>query len=208
MFREILKELKHHAPFTAFGAFTGIVIMVFFWKMPHKASYGTFYILHPLHVLLSAFVTTSMYKIHKCGYAKIKINIWILLAVGYAGSVGIATISDSIIPYMGEAMLNMPNREAHIGFIEEWRLVNISAVIGIALATLRPTTKFPHAAHVLVSTWASLFHILMAIGGRLSFFLGVAVFLFLFIAVWIPCCFSDIVFPLLFVKPGEASHSH
>jgi hypothetical protein len=26
------------------------------------------------------------------------------------------------------------------------------------------------------------------------------VFVFLFLAVWIPCCVSDIVFPLLFVK--------
>jgi hypothetical protein len=37
----------------------------------------------------------------------------------------------------------------------------------------------------------------------------VGVFVVLFIAVWLPCCISDIVFPLLFVNPDvELSHSH
>jgi len=46
-----------------------------------------------------------------------------------------------------------------------------------------------------------LFHIIMAMGGGVVHWLVfVAIFLFLFLAVWIPCCLSDIVFPLLFVK--------
>ena len=75
----------------------------------------------------------------------------------------------------------------------------------------RPATKFPHAGHVLLSTWASLFHILMAITVPLSIILYPVIFLFLFLAVWIPCCLSDIIFPLLFVgKEGrkEFEHTH
>ncbi len=34
----------------------------------------------------------------------------------------------------------------------------------------------------------------------LGWFTYVAISIFLFLAVWIPCCISDIVFPLLFVK--------
>ena len=123
-----------------------------------------------------------------------------LILVGYFGSVGIATLSDSLIPYVGEALLNMPRREAHIGFIEKWWLVNPLAIIGIMIAYFKPSTKFPHAAHVLISTWASLFHIIMAAGKGMGMLVYVAVFFFLFIAVWLPCCVSDIVFPLLFVK--------
>ncbi|MBL7132177.1 MAG: hypothetical protein ISS45_12395, partial [Candidatus Omnitrophica bacterium] len=123
------------------------------------------------------------------------------LIIGYIGSIGIATISDSIIPYLGEAMLRMPNRGIHIGFIEKWWLVNPLAVMGVAIAYFSPTTKFPHAGHVLLSTWASLFHIIMAIGGGvLHWFVYIVIFLFLFLTVWIPCCLSDIIFPLLFVK--------
>ena len=127
-----------------------------------------------------------------------------MLIIGYISSIGIATISDSIIPYFGEVMLRMPNRGIHIGFIEKWWLVNPLAVIGALIACFRPTTKFPHAGHVLLSTWASLFHIIMAMGGEaLHWFVYVAIFIFLFFAVWIPCCLSDIVFPLLFVNKAE-----
>jgi len=205
MLRQISKELKNHAPFTVLGALSGIIIMIFSHKLPKEASYNIFYILHPSHVVLSALVTASIYKLHVCKRIngkciKGKFNFWSLLLIGYLGSVGIATISDSLIPYLGEVMLGMPNRELHIGFIEKWWLVNPLAFMGVVIAYFRPTTKFPHAGHVLLSTWASLFHILMAAGTHLNWFSYLVVLGFLFLAVWAPCCLSDIVFPLLFIK--------
>ena len=144
-----------------------------------------------------------MYELYKCGRLSGKCSLWILLVIGYVGSVGIATLSDSLIPYFGEMLLNLPNREFHIGFIEKWWLVNPAALLGIIIAYFRPMTKFPHLGHVLFSTLASLFHISMAIGEKLDWISCIVIFLFLFIAVWIPCCISDIVFPLLFVKDIE-----
>ena len=155
MFKQILKELRRHAPFTSLGAFTGIIIMIISYKLPARTSYNIFYILHPLHVLLSALVTASMYKLYKD-----KAKFWNLILIGYGGSVGIATLSDCVIPYLGEILLNLPNRGIHLGFIEKWWLVNPLAFIGIAVAYFKPTTKFPHSGHVLLSTWASLFHII------------------------------------------------
>lgn len=200
MFKKISIELKNHAPFTIFGTFTGIIIMAFFNKLSPRMSYNIFYTLHPFHVVLSALVTASMYKLHKCRSAMGKCNLWILLIIGYIGSIGIATLSDSVIPYIGEFMLGLPNRGMHLGFIEKWWLVNPLAILGIAVAYFRPTTKFPHSGHVLLSTWASLFHIIMAVGNSLSWSSYIVIFFFLFLAVWIPCCVSDIVFPLMFVK--------
>lgn len=200
MFSVILRELRNHAPFTLLGASTGLAIMVFSQRVSSEVSHTVFYTLHPIHVVLSALVTASMYELHGCGLIKRKCNIWVLLAIGYLGSIGIATMSDSVIPYIGEILLQMPNRGIHIGFIEKWWLVNPLALLGVALAYFYPKTKLPHAGHVLLSTWTSLFHIMMARGEAISLFSYVAVFLFLFLAVWIPCCLSDIVFPLLFVK--------
>lgn len=168
-------------------------------NLPTKASYSIFYILHPIHVFLSALVTASIYEIHSTG----KLKLWILIVIGYFGSVGIATLSDSVIPYIGEFMLNLPNRGLHLGFIEEWWLINPLALAGILIAYFRPTTKFPHYGHVLLSIWASLFHIIMALGGSLPWFSYIIIFFFLFISVLIPCCISDIVFPLLFVKENS-----
>ncbi len=200
MLDSIIKELKEHAPFTALGAASGIALMFFFSKIPRDVSYDIFYLLHPLHVLLSALVTASMYGLYKCKPHKIRCNIFVLLIVGYFGSIGIATISDSIIPYIGETWLGMPHRSIHIGFIEKWYLVNSLAIIGVAIAYFRPSTKIPHYGHVLLSTWASLFHVMMAKGDSLQGVGYIIVFIFLFFAVWLPCCISDIVFPLVFIK--------
>ena len=187
-------------PFTALGAATGIILIIFLRKLPSESSYNIFYILHPIHVFLSALVTASMYNFYKCGTGKKKCNLIVLILIGYVGSIGIATLSDSIIPYLGEILLNMPHREIHLGFIEKWWLVNPLALFGIGIAYLRPSTKFPHFGHVLLSTWASLFHIIMALGQTLNWFICIGIFIFLFLSVWIPCCVSDIVFPLLFIK--------
>jgi len=203
MFRNICIELKNHAPFTFFGAITGIVVILFFQRMSYSLSYQFFYVLHPVHVVLSALVTTSMYENYKkCNIHQGKCNIYILFIIGYIGSIGVATISDSLIPYLGEVLLNLPNRGIHIGFIEKWWLINPLAVIGILLAYFKPSTIFPHVGHVFLSTWASLFHIIMALGGALNCYLYLVILIFLFFSVWIPCCISDIIFPLLFV--GES----
>ena len=209
MFKRITKELKRHAPFTIFGAITGIAIMFFLYRLPSRISYNIFYTLHPIHVVLSALVTSAIYELHTCPpgkHIKGKCNLWLLFVIGYVGSIGIATISDSIIPYLGEILLKMPNRGIHLGFIEKWWLVNPLAVLGIIIAYFRPRTKFPHAGHVLISTWASLFHIIMAAGRDLNLFSYLVIFLFLFLAVWLPCCISDFVFPLLFVKENARNN--
>ncbi len=208
MLRRITNELKEHAPFTTFGAATGviiIVVIVFSNVLPRvsQASYPIFYILHPAHVVLSALVTTAMYKKYSNG------KIWAAILIGYFGSIGIATLSDSVIPYLGEMLIGLPNRGIHIGFIEEWWIVNPAALIGIAIGYWRPTTKFPHSGHVLISTWASLFHIIMALGETVNWITLLAIFFFLFLGVWIPCCLSDIVFPLLFTSEvASTEHNH
>ena len=199
MIKRIANELRNHAPFTTFGAATGIIIMalIVFGNVllqVRQVSPTVFYILHPTHILLSALVTTAIYKKYSNG------KIWAAILIGYFGSIGIATLSDSIIPYLGEMLLDLPNKGIHIGFIEKPLLTNPAAFLGIAIGLWKPTTKLPHSGHVLISTWASLFHVIMALGETVSWIVFLVVFLFLFLAVWIPCCTSDIVFPLLFVR--------
>jgi hypothetical protein len=123
-----------------------------------------------------------------------------LCLVGYLGSIGIATLSDCVIPFLGEIMLKLPHPELHIGFIHMWWLVNPLAFAGIIAGRIFTATKFPHFMHVQISTWASLFHITMALGTSVSLFTFCMIVVFLFLAVWVPCCTSDIIFPLLFIR--------
>jgi len=190
-------ELKVHAPFTLIGTLSGGILMVamLMFKFSHDTSHNLFMVFHPLHVFFSAMTTSAVYYLHnkKCSMIK-------LLVIGYLGSIGIATLSDCIIPFIGEKMLNMPNPGLHLGFIHLWWLVNPLALAGIFVARFFPATKFPHLFHVLISTWASLFHVTMAMGTSISIGTFLLVMLFLFIAVWVPCCTSDIIFPLIFTK--------
>lgn len=193
--RVIGKELAAHAPFTIAGTLSGVAIMavIVFAGVPRPWSTTLFGIFHPLHVLLSALATAGMYRLHSRG------KLWLTIAVGYVGAIGIATLSDCVIPYVGERLLGLEAR-IHLGFVELWWLVNPLACAGIAVAYFWPRTKFPHAGHVLLSTWASLFHVTMALGDDFNPATWIVVPLFLFLAVWLPCCVSDIVFPLLVPK--------
>ena len=240
---KILTELKNHAPFTLFGAATGLVCMFLFKNVGPDINHQLFQVFHPGHVVLSAIVTASLYKLYESKASFLK-----LLLVGFIGSIGIATLSDCVLPFFGESILGVAipvhadlheHDEAHIhghdehvhdengseselsrktpgirarlhlGFIEDWYLVNPAALLGILIAYFRPRTRFPHAGHVLISTWASSFHVLMNTQRELTTVMLIGIFLVLFIAVWLPCCISDIVFPLLFVNSeSDLSDTH
>lgn len=247
-------ELKAHSPFTLLGAVTGIVFMLIFQATSFSKTTTLFAIFHPLHVFLSAMVTASLFQLHRKAR-----QFLLILLVGYVGSIGVATLSDCIIPFFGEEFLGVavptesathgshahghktsevvpnptePTADAgdshhpevadhnhaesadhahehdegifhrlHLGFIEEWYLVNPAALLGIVVAFYLPRSKVPHALHILISTWASASHILMNTQADWTIGLIGAMLLVLFIAVWLPCCVSDIIFPMLFVNP-------
>ncbi|MCJ7604882.1 MAG: hypothetical protein MUO19_02465 [Dehalococcoidales bacterium] len=208
MLRAIGRELLHHAPFTAIGAVFGIGAMaaISIFNTPTNVSEALFYTFHPLHVVFSAMVTTAMYR--KFG----KKRLWVAIIVGYLGSIGIATLSDAVIPYLEGRSLNI-EMHFHLPFIEtesmpfigvpEWIMVNGAAAIGIIIGLFRPNTSLPHMTHVLLSTWASLFGF-TAFGTADWLPLLPVIFVFLFLAVWIPCCVSDIVLPLLWTGKNTA----
>jgi len=207
MLRHIALELAEHTPFTIVGAVIGIIIMVIIQlaNTPGAVSEALFYTFHPLHIVFSALVTTALYRKQKGS------RPWLIIIVGYTGSIGIATLSDAIIPYLGGNTLNIA-MEFHLPFLEteimpyigipKWIIVNAAAVIGIAIGYFKPATKLPHMGHVLLSTWASLFSF-TAFGVADWIPVLPFVFLFLFFAVWLPCCVSDIIYPLLWVREKE-----
>lgn len=211
MLRRIGRELLHHIPFTGLGAVIGVGAMaiVSLANTPQPVSEALFYTFHPLHVVFSALVTTAMYRRNKSG------QLWLAIIIGYVGSVGIATLSDAIIPYLEGQSLQIA-MHFHLPFIEteimpyigapEWVMVNSAAIVGIGIGLFRPHTRLPHLTHVLLSTWASLFGF-TAFGTADWLPLLPVLLVFLFLAVWLPCCVSDIVFPLLWVK-GQADHEH
>ena len=192
--KRIAYELKRHAPFTALGAFTGIILMgvVILIGLSSEDSHTIFHFLHPAHIVLSALVTTAMYRRYGGG-------IGAAVGISFFGSIAICSVSDIVFPYLGGVLLGFPIT-LHVCFIEYTWLITLSALAGIAIGLLWSRTRFPHAGHVLLSTYASLFYF-TTFGTPVDWIpLLPLVFPILFVAVWIPCCVSDIVFPLLFVR--------
>jgi hypothetical protein len=196
----IFRELKEHAPFTLFGAATGIIVMlmVIVLRIDHKSLEPAFEGFHALHIFLSAIVTTALYM-------RYKDNIAAAFIIGFVGSVGVATISDVVFPHHGGALMLKLTGESHpmhfhLPFIEEPWLIVPAAVLGIAFGIWQRKTKLPHSGHVLLSTWASLFYVVAHAEGDVNWYPLLPILLVvLFVSVWVPCCFSDIVFPMLFV---------
>jgi hypothetical protein len=223
----VVGELKAHVPFTLFGSLTGIAMMLAFKGLPETTTYRLFYVFHPVHVILSAIVAGSIYRLHEKSR-----GLATVLLVGYISSVGTATVSNSVIPYFGESILgvSIPTEEEahgtqhaeaavgesaehegpkiHLGFIEEWYIVNPAAILGILIGFWLPRTKLPHAGHILISTWASAAHILMNTHTGITAVTLIGMTIVLFIAVWVPCCSSDIIFPLLFVRSPHLHFGH
>lgn len=198
LLRRIGYELRRHAPFTALGALTGILLLgiMVFIELSSGTSHTIFHVLHPAHIVLSALVTTAIYRRYEG-------NIVAAVGIGLIGSITICSMSDIVFPYLGGALLGIPIT-FHACLIEHTWLVAISALAGVGFGLFRPWTRIPHAGHVLLSTYASLFYF-TTWGVPADWFpLLPLIFLVLFIAVWIPCCLSDIVFPLLFV--GKKKH--
>ncbi|HOO76732.1 MAG TPA: hypothetical protein PLI51_05265 [bacterium] len=205
----VLLELRKHLKFTFSGALVGVALMilvqhVFPGALNRERAAHLFEFAHPLHVFLSAIVTATLYHNYTCYRG---CRIWgaaAVILVGYFGSIGIATLSDCIVPYWGELLLGFKDAHAHLGIVEMPLVINLAALAGIAVAYFSRSTHFPHAGHVLLSTAASLFHIIRAHPQAMTPIQNVGVVFFLLLAVWIPCCLSDIVFPMLFVRNGPA----
>ena len=218
--KHILLELKGHLPFTALGSVLGIVFMLLFKTFLDSGGHTLFMVFHPLHVILSAIVSASILALH--GGKK---NLIFILIISYFAAVGTATVSDIVMPHIGASLLGLDipsegeihhiehskqpdavgeehaEHKMHLGFIEEWYLVNPAAIIGILIGYFLPHTKFPHAGHILVSTWATLAYLLMRFYAQVNIFSVLEMFVILLLSVWIPCVTSDIIFPLLFVRP-------
>jgi len=195
--RHIAAELKEHAPFTAFGAAVGVIVMaiVSLARLDSEVFHHSFHLLHPAHMLLSSIVTAAMFRLHRGGVVD-------SIAVGFLGAAGICAVSDILLPHAGGMLLGA-SMTPHLCLLEHPWLVVIPGLIGGTIGALTGRwTRCPHAAHVLVSTLASLFY-LMAFGVADWLPISPLVFVVLFVAVWVPCCTSDVVFPHLFVRKAK-----
>jgi hypothetical protein len=190
--KKIIHELKKHIPFTALATLIAIFITIFiiYW-VKKDISQEFFHVLHPLHVLASAIVTSGIFYKYKKSFVQAVI-------IGVLGAIIIGSISDIIFPYIGGLIFNL-NIEFHLPIIEMTTIILFTAIIGSILGISLKITRFPHLIHVLLSVFASLFY-LLAFSQSFEIIYFIGAFFVVFIAVIIPCCLSDIIFPFFFLR--------
>lgn len=205
--RHVLSELKEHLPFTVVSSIVAIVFVGIMTTVAFPLKEGVvaqesqklFHIFHPVHILFSATATSAMFWRHEKKVVKAVI-------IGLLGSILICGISDVIIPFCSGYML-VKDFEFHMCIIEHPLIIMPFVTIGIAIGIMamekvQKTTFFSHSGHVFVSSMASMLYLISF--GLVDWFKYVgSVFIIIIVAVIIPCCTSDIIFPLLFTKEGK-----
>lgn len=189
--QELVHELKHHLPFTAVATIVSILLVFFIEYYFHiNVSQSSFDVLHPLHVIVSAIVTGGIFYKYRP-----KVIPAILVAV--TGSILIGSLSDIFLPYLGGNLLGIKT-SFHLPLIEIPLVIIAAAFIGGIIGISTRVTKLPHFLHVSLSVLASLFY-LLAFSQPLGVFYFLGVFAIVLIAVVIPCCVSDILYPFFFL---------
>ena len=216
--RKVAEEFTHHLPYTLVGSLIAMAGVWWFGTQQLTAAGGdpqrlydqarqSFHLFHPLHICLSAIATTSLFWRHERHLLR---AVW----VGTWGTIIPCGLSDYIFPYIGGRLLGQ-TMQLHICIVEHPQLFFPFLALGIlggfwAEERLTGSHLFSHGAHVFVSSAASLLY-LVSFGfttwmrdPRLVF----PAFLIIVIAVWIPCCISDIVIPAASLRHPAGAHAH
>ncbi len=206
------KGLSHHLPFSVLSVTLGLMfaaVLSFFANLvqvqdPAPFTRDLFHVFHPSHMLFSAMATTAMFWQYERRF-------WKAVIVGIVGSIGICGLSDIFIPYLAGVLLGA-RMQLHICIVEHPQIVLPFLVVGILIGFLAPGTLekqegviFSHSLHVLTSSVASILY-LISYGLRDWAHQIGAVLVYMVLAVVIPCCTSDVIFPLLLVKEGTEIH--
>lgn len=169
-----------------------------------------FHLFHPAHMLFSAAATAAMFFRYERKVLK-------AIIVGLVGAIGVCGVSDIVMPHMSLAILGV-DAPWHICIIEHPGMVLPFAFVGVLMGigaadSVAQSTIISHSLHVLSSTMASIFYMVGPMGIVAWIDRSGMVFIFVVLAVMVPCCLSDIVFPLLMSKTGrdkyaQVPHSH
>ena len=201
----IVKELIHHLPYSAVGVAAALGLLLAGQKMGWKADYfeavAGLHWMHGIHVFLGAVVASAIFW-------KYDRRVTPLLWIGILFPTLTCTLSDMLVPYPGSKVFGGVS-VFHVAFFHEPLTVWVPAVLGAVIGATSVQfvvrlTEIMHLGHVLISALASLLYL---VAFSFSFWeahawisFGITVF-----AVWMPCCLSDIVLPLVFTK-GRGIH--
>ncbi len=201
----IREELICHLPYAIISVALSMIalsILASVFQDP-KILRQLFHNFHYLHLLFAGTGTVLIFR-------KYSPSLIGALSVGFIVPAIFCTLSDSVLPYVGGWYLGLP-MHFHWCFISHLSNVLPFLIIGIINGFIMSShsstrqifySQGSHFLHILISAMASILY-LVSYGftdwhTQMGF-----VFMFLILAVLIPCTLSDIVVPMMFAGGGD-----
>ncbi|MCX5924881.1 MAG: hypothetical protein NT124_01095 [Candidatus Dependentiae bacterium] len=207
----IYGELVCHLPYAIFASAFALAILSFISvghtnvKQLCATAHGLFHSFHFMHIVFAA--TGTLITFFRFSHRNAPISKTRAFVVGVISPAVFCTLSDAIIPYFSGMIMGVP-MQFHLCFLTEWRNILPFLVVGLINGVILSGhhegrralySLFSHSVHILVSALASLFY-LVAYGCTDWLDSIGMVFLFLIIAVVVPCSLSDIVVPMMLAE--------
>lgn len=214
----LVGELICHAPYAVFSVAFGIAILSFLSYLSSIAGAshtvvcrGADDLFHSFHFMHIVFASTGTL----ITFFRFSKNIFKGFLVGCLSAMVFCTLSDSILPYIGGTLLGV-KMHLHICFFTELRNVLPFLLVGLLngyIMSRHHSSKqtmfsiFSHFIHILVSSFAAMFYLVSH--GCTDWYVNIGlVFLFLVVAVVVPCTLSDVVVPMAFARSGKKHAKH
>ena len=210
-------ELVHHLPYAIFSVAFALSILSFVAfiargfdepAITNKGFKMLFHSFHFMHLVFAATGTVVMFR-------RFSHKVFSAFVIGALSPIVFCTLSDSVLPYLGGRALGV-NMHFHMCFSTELLNVIPFLVVGIINGWIligHHSSKqgfysvFSHAIHILISSLAAAFYLVSHGFTDWHKQIG-AVFVFLIIAVVIPCTLSDVVVPMSFARARRKNEKH
>lgn len=202
-------ELFHHLPYAIFSVAFALAILSFvtlvFSAMhePLVAKKGARMLFHSFHFMHLVFAATGTI----ITFRRFCKKMFPALLIGFWCPALFCTLSDSILPYLGGRALGVA-MSFHLCFFTELSNVLPFLFVGIingfvlsrhSEESQKSYSIFSHFIHIFVSSLASTFYLVA--NGFMDWHKDIGfVFLFIIIAVVIPCTLSDVVVPIAYAR--------
>ena len=213
-----MEELICHLPYAIFSVALSLGVLSFLTYFSRllaadcgdvcDSSVILFHSFHFMHIVFAATGTLITFLRFSKNYVK-----GTLVAIG--STLVFCTISDAVLPFITGEILGM-HMHFHICMMSELHNVLPFLVVGLInghVMSLHHASRqgvfsiFSHFIHILISSFASIFYLVSQ--GFVDWHTSIgAIFLFLIIAVVVPCTLSDLVVPMAFAGVGKKHEKH
>jgi uncharacterized membrane protein len=214
----VMSELLCHWPYAIFSVATGLALLSILTALtiensvdPKLAQKGAKILFHSFHFMHLVFASAGTL----ITFFKFSSDVVRGLLVGIFSPLFFCILSDAILPYLGGKALGVP-MHFHLCFLTELHNILPFLLVGIlsgfATRFIKADTRAlhslgSHAAHIFVSSMASIFYLVSH--GFLDWYTKIGfVFMFLIFAVVVPCTLSDLVVPMMVARIGKKHEKH